>query len=205
MVTTPILVFPYWSKEFHVHVDDSSMALGAILTQPGEGDIDHPIEFASRKLSDLEQNYNTTEREGLAMVYALQNFKHYLLGQHFKMFTDHSALRYLVNKPILGGRICRWLLLFQEFDFEVALKPGRLNEGPYHLSMISNGEEPSNLEDNFPDGQLFSVEIADEYFADIIEFSRVQDFPQRNTTLHRRRIWWLALQITNLLQDTCIN
>jgi hypothetical protein len=169
MVTTPILVFPDWSKEFHVHVDASSIALGAVLTQPGEGDIDHPIAFASRKLSESEHNYNTTKREGLAMVYALQKFRHYLLGQHFKMFTDHSTLRYLVNKPVLGGRICRWLLLFQEFDFEVVVKPGRLNAGPDHLSRITNGEEPSSLEDNFPDAQLFSV-IVDEYFSNIIEF-----------------------------------
>jgi hypothetical protein len=52
MVTTPILVFPYCSKELHVHVDASSIALGVVLTQPGEGDIYHAIEFASRKLSD---------------------------------------------------------------------------------------------------------------------------------------------------------
>jgi hypothetical protein len=170
MVTASILVFPDWEKEFHVHVDASAIALGEVLTQPGEGDIDHPIAFSSRKLSDSEQNYNTTEREGLAMVYALQKYRHYLLGKHFKMFTDHSSLRYLVNKPVLGGRICRWLLLFQEFDFEVVVKPGRLNAGPDHLSRITNGEEPSNLEDNFPDAQLFSVQIVDEYFADIIEF-----------------------------------
>jgi hypothetical protein len=55
MVTTPILAFPDWSKEFHVHVDASSIALGAVLTQPGEGDIDHPISFASRKLSYSEK------------------------------------------------------------------------------------------------------------------------------------------------------
>jgi hypothetical protein len=72
-----------------------------------------------------------------------------LLGQHFKMFTDHSTLRYLVNKPMLGGRICRWILLFQEIGYEVVVKPGRLNAGPDHLSKITNGEEPSNLEDNF--------------------------------------------------------
>jgi hypothetical protein len=47
------------------------------------------------------------------MVYALQKFKHYLLGKHFKMFTDCSTLKYLVNKPVLGGRIYRWFLLFQ--------------------------------------------------------------------------------------------
>jgi hypothetical protein len=103
MVTTPILVFPYWEKTFHVHVDASTITLGEILAQPGAGDLDHPIAFASRKLSESEKNYNTTEREGLAMVYALQKFRHYLLGKHFKMFTDHSSLKYLVNKPVLGG------------------------------------------------------------------------------------------------------
>ena len=74
MVTAPILVFPDWNKEFHVHVDASSIALGIVWVQLGEGNIDHPIAFASRKLSTAEKNYTTTEGEGLAMVYALQKF-----------------------------------------------------------------------------------------------------------------------------------
>jgi hypothetical protein len=130
LVTVPILVFPDWKKEFHIHVDASSIVLGAVLAQPGEGELDHLISFASRKLSTAEKNYMTTEREGLEMVYALQKFRHYLLGSHFKMYTNHSALIYLVNKPVLGGRICRWLLLFQEYDFEVIVKPRKLNAGP---------------------------------------------------------------------------
>ena len=113
MATVPILIFPDWKKEFHVHVNASLIALGIVLTQPGEGIIDHPIAFASRKLSATENNYTTTEREGISMLYALQKFIHYLLGGHFKMLTDHSVLKYLVNKPVLGGNICRWLLLFQ--------------------------------------------------------------------------------------------
>jgi hypothetical protein len=76
-----------------VHVDTSSIALGVVLAQPGAGNIDHPLSFASRKLSIVEINYTTTKREGLAMVYALQKFHHYLLGGHFKMFTDHSTLK----------------------------------------------------------------------------------------------------------------
>jgi hypothetical protein len=82
------------------------------------------------------------------MVYALQKFRQYLLGKHFKIFTDHSSLKYLVNNPVLGGRIYRWLLLFQEFEFEVIFKPGKLNAGPDHLLRINNGEEPTNLEEN---------------------------------------------------------
>ena len=123
MIVAPILFFPYWTKEFRVHVNALLVALGIILGQPGEGAIDHLIAFASQNLSTIERNYTTMEREGLVMVYALQKFCHYLLGGHSKMFMDHSALNYLVNKPMLGGNICRWLLLFQEFNFEIIVKP----------------------------------------------------------------------------------
>lgn len=71
MVNAPILVIPYWKKGFHVHVDASCIALGVVLTQPGEGDIDHPIAFARRKLSKAENNYSTIKHEGLVMVCAL--------------------------------------------------------------------------------------------------------------------------------------
>ena len=85
------------------------------------------------------------------MVYDLQKLRHYLLGGHFKMFTDHSALEYLVNKHVLGGKICRWMLCFQEFEFEIVVKLGQLNVGPDHLSHIETKEEPTNIDDGFPD------------------------------------------------------
>lgn len=90
------------------------------------------------------------EHEGLAMAYVLQNFRHYQLGGHFKMYIDHSALEYLFNKHVLGGKICRWLLLFQEYHFEVIVELGRLNVGHDHLSRIEMGEEPTNLEEGLP-------------------------------------------------------
>jgi len=103
MVTTLILVFLDWKKEFHVHVDASSIAMGTMLIQVNEGELDHLIAFSSRKMSKAEKNYLMTEHKELDMVYTLQNFKHYLLGGHFKMYTDHSTLNNLVNKPMLGG------------------------------------------------------------------------------------------------------
>lgn len=136
MVTALILIFPDWKKEFCVHVDVSCIALGAILTHAGGEGLNHPIAFASRRLSKAEKNYSTTEHKGLAMVYGIQKFRHYLLGGHFKTYTDHFVLKYLVNKLVLGGRICKWLLLFQEYDFEVIVKPGQSNVGPDHLSRI---------------------------------------------------------------------
>ena len=171
-----------------MHVDASAIALGAILAQPWARDLDHPIAFASIKLSKSEHNYNTIEREGLAMVCALQKFRHYLLGKHFKMFTDHSTLKYLVNKPVLGARICRWLLLFQEFDFEVIVKPGKLNAGPDHWSRVTNGEEHTKLEDNFPDAQLFSVQIVVEFFADIIQYLNTGIVPQEYNIAQKKKL-----------------
>ena len=93
-------------------MDASGISLGSILTQPGDGAMDHPIYFVSQKLPQEERKYTTMEREGLVMIYALHKFRYYLLGSCFKLFTDHSTLKCLVNKPVLEGRICKWLLLF---------------------------------------------------------------------------------------------
>jgi hypothetical protein len=102
LVTAPILVLLYW-KEFHICVDASSITLSAVPTELGEGELDHMIVFSIRKFSIVEKNYMTTEREALEMVYTLHKSRHFLLVSHFKMYTNHSALRYLVNKLVLGG------------------------------------------------------------------------------------------------------
>jgi hypothetical protein len=128
-----------------------------VLAQLGLGYIDHLLALASRNISTSEINYTSTEREGLAMVYALQKFRHYLMGGHFKMSIDHSAFKCLVNKPMLGEIICRCLLLFQEYDFDIVVKPGRMNKGPDHLSRLKHGEEPTSLEDTLPDAHLLVV------------------------------------------------
>ena len=77
------------------------------------------------------------------------------MGSHFEMFTDHSDLKYMVNNPVLVGKTCHWILLFHEFDFEIIVKPGRLNVGPDHLSPIETGEDPTNIDDGFSNVQLF--------------------------------------------------
>ena len=94
--------------------------------------MDYPIVYNSIKLKKYERNYSTIEREALGMVFALQKYRHYLLANPFIFYTNHQALKYLVNKPLHHGRICRRLLLFQEFEFEVVVRPGKLNVGPDH-------------------------------------------------------------------------
>jgi hypothetical protein len=188
MVTVPILIFPDWSREFYVHVNASSIALGAVLAQPGEGETDHPLAFSSRKLSTAEINYTTTERKGLSMVYALQKLCHYLLGGHFKMYIDHSALKYLVNKPVLGGRICICILLFQEYDFEIIVKIGRMNKGPDHLSRLEHGEEPTSMEDTLPDAYLIAIGKMDDHFIDIVQFLSTGMAPSEYTIFQKKHL-----------------
>jgi len=158
------------------------------LARPGEGDIDYRLAFCSRKLYSVENNYTTTEREGLAMVYALHKYKHYILGAHFKMFTDHSTLKYLVNTPELGGRICRWLLLFQEYDFEIIVKLGKLNVGPDHLSRLESGEEGGSLDDALPNAQLFSVRMVDDYFSNVVQFFSTRFTPSDCITMLKKQL-----------------
>jgi hypothetical protein len=122
------------------------------------------------------------------MVYSLHKFKHYLVGQHFKMFTDHFALKYLVNKLVLGGRICRWLLLFQEYDFEIIVKPGKLNARLDHLSIFTNGEQSKNLEENFPNDNLFCFQIVDDYFSDIVGFFSIGMAPKEFTVTQKNQL-----------------
>jgi hypothetical protein len=111
------------------------------------------------------------------MIYALQKFKHYLLGSHFKLFTDHSALKYLVNKPVFEGRICRWLLLFQEFSFEVIVKPEKCNVGPNQLSRLESGESGRAIDDYLPDAYLFWVEAILECLEEITVLLSTRSFP----------------------------
>ena len=103
----------------------------------------------------MKQNYSATEREALGMVFALQKYRNCLLANPFIFYTDHQALKYLVNKPLHHGRIYRCLLLFQEFELEVIVTPGKLNVGPNHLSQIDTGEEPKGVKDDLPDAHLF--------------------------------------------------
>ena len=75
------------------------------------------------------------------MVFSLQKFRHYLLANPFTFYIDHQALKYLVNKPLHHGIICIWVLIFQEFQFYVVIRLGKVNVGPNHLSKVESGED----------------------------------------------------------------
>lgn len=92
-------------RVYRICLNSKKCVLGAILAQPGEKNMDFPISYASKQLNSAEQNYTTSQQEGLGMIYAVKKFRHYLLANKFVFFTDHQALLYLVNKPCSTGRI----------------------------------------------------------------------------------------------------
>ena len=115
-----------------------------------------------------------------------KKYRHYLLANPFIFYTDHEALKYLVNKPLHHGRIFRWLLLFQEFEFEVVVRPGKLNVGPNHLSRIDIGEEPTGVDDDLPDAHLFQIEVVLAELEEIAQFLEHGHAPEGMSTKKTR-------------------
>ena len=150
-IEAPILQALDWNKTFHVHINASNFAIGCVLAQPREHNMDFPVLYTSRQLNSAKKNYTTIEQEGLGMIYAVKQYRHYLLSNKFVFFTNHQALLYLVNKPCNTGRIVRWFLILLEFDFTVVVKKGITHQRADHLSRLINGEAPASVLDDLPD------------------------------------------------------
>ena len=157
-----------WNKVFHVHIDASNFAIGCILAQPDEHNMDFLVLYASRKFNSAEKDYTTMEQEGLGMIYAVKKYRNYLLSNKFVFFTNHQALLYLVNKPCNTSRIVRWFLILLEFDFTVIIKKGITHQRADHLSRLINREAPVGVPDDLLDAYLFNVEMVPKWRKDII-------------------------------------
>nr|GFA01869.1 reverse transcriptase domain-containing protein [Tanacetum cinerariifolium] len=124
---------PKLDLPFELICDTSDFAMGAVLRQRHEKHF-QPIHYASKTLTDAESNYTTTEKEMLAVVYAFERFRSYLIMNKCIVHADHSALKYLFTKKDAKARLLRWVLLLQEFDFDVIDTKGAENLAADHLS-----------------------------------------------------------------------
>ncbi|KAE9050220.1 hypothetical protein PR001_g2601 [Phytophthora rubi] len=126
LTTRPLLVYPNFELPFRLVTDASKTGLGACSMQD-QGRGWQPVAFASKVNSNAEANYSITELECLAVVWSVKLFRPYLYGRAFTIITDHSALKWLMTRPNLAGRLHRWSLTRQEYEFEILYRPGATN------------------------------------------------------------------------------
>ena len=183
LTSAPIIVPPDWSLPFELMCDASDYALGAVLGQRKDKR-PHVIYYASRTLNDAQLNYSTTEKELLAVVFALDKFRSYVLGTKVIIYTDHAALKYLFTKKEAKPRLIRWMLLLQEFDIEIRDKKGSENVVADHLSRMVHEEDAVPIIETFPDEQLMSVKVSEPWYADLVNFLVSKHTP---STLNRNQ------------------
>ena len=152
--------------------DASDYTMGAVLGQKADK-ISRAIYYASKTSNEAQENYSTTEKEMLAMVFACEKFRPYILGSHVIIHTDHAAIKYLMAKKEAKQRLIRWVLLLQEFDLEIKDKKGYDNVIDDHLSRVITTtviEEETEVAENFSDEQLFQLSFQSPWYADIVNF-----------------------------------
>ncbi|GKF02187.1 reverse transcriptase domain-containing protein [Tanacetum coccineum] len=177
LTEAPILVAPDWDLPFELMYDASDFAIGAVL---GQRKTKHfqPIHYESKTMTDAQVDYTTTEKELLAVVYAFKKFWPYLVLSKTIVYTDHSALKYLLAKQDAKPRLLWWILLLQEFDVIIRDKKGAENLAADHLSRLKNPHqgdlEKKEINKTFPLETLgmitFHGDSSTPWFADIANY-----------------------------------
>nr|GEV74029.1 reverse transcriptase domain-containing protein [Tanacetum cinerariifolium] len=153
LTEAPILVVPDWNLPFELMCDASDFAIGSVLGQRKTKHFQH-IHYASKTMTEVQIHYTTTKNEMIAVVYAFEKFWPYLVLSKSIVYTDHSALKYLLSKQDAKPRLLRWVLLLQEFDIIICDKKRTKNLAADHLSRLENPHkdvfENKDINENFP-------------------------------------------------------
>ena len=136
LTTSPVLVYPNFEHPFLLQTDASNDTVGAILSQAKDGH-EQVVAYASRTMSKAKKNYTITDKEGLALIFAIKHFRPYLHGSHFTVETDHAPLKALRTSRDLTGRLARWALVLQSYDCTIRYKPGRLHGNVDALTRVA--------------------------------------------------------------------
>ena len=145
---TPQVLATFKGEQLIIEADASPTGVGAVLLQV-EGGVERPVCFASKRLSEAERNYSQTDREGLALVFAVQKFKYYVLGRRFNLRTDHRPLLGLFGRgksipTHANARLVRWSILLSQFDYDLSFKSGKSNVVADALSRLPIEDGPNS-------------------------------------------------------------
>ncbi|KAK8560973.1 hypothetical protein V6N13_026408 [Hibiscus sabdariffa] len=177
LVSAPIVQPPNWDYPFELMCDASDTSVGVVLGQK-IGKEPHVIAYASRTLDAAQKNYSTTEKELFSIIFALDKFRSYLLGTKIIVFSDHAAIKYLMNKKEAKPRLTRWILLLQEFDLEIKDKKGCENLVADHLSRLPISTTNPPVREEFPEENLMMAQSKEPWFADMVNYLAIGKLPK---------------------------
>jgi len=162
LMTGPILSLPENDGTCILDTDACDTELGSVLSQVQSGE-EKVIAYASRTMSVAERKYQTTRKELLAVVYGHKQFRQYLLGRHIVIRTDHAALSWLCRTPEPMPQLARWLTLIEQYEYEVAHRPGKRHENADALSRRPDTLTLTDVEKNEDesDGELDEISPRD--------------------------------------------
>ena len=186
LVSAPVLAYPDFELPFHLYVDASQTGIGLTLGQIIDGK-DRVIAYAGRDLNQAERNYSATERECLALIDGIKRFQPYLYGRKFTIYTDHNALKWLMSIQDPTGRVARWALLIQQFDFDIVQRPGTSNGNADALSRRHYGTCQLNALDSpgLQSTRIYDFQRRDPDLWELIDYLESERLPPDNARAKR--------------------
>ena len=176
LINHPVLAYPDFSQQFILTTDASGVGLGSVLSQV-QGGQERVISYASRALTKAERNYSATERECLAIIWATEHHQYYLLGAPFVIYTDHNPLTYLRSIAQPQGRLARWILKLEQYEYQMKYRPGKqiphadaLSRHPAYIAAIQ-------LPTEWTHGELQRAQEEDPVLRKVIRYFRLRRLP----------------------------
>ena len=159
LASAPVLAFPMLNEDYVLYTDASDVGIGAVLCQKADDGDEKVISFASKAFSGAEKNWTTTEKEAYAVVWALQYFHPYVYGRKVTIYTDHKALKWLRDIKQPNGKLARWILKLEEYDYTIEHLPGIMMQ---HADALSRAPVNTILVSTLPWREIEELQGLDE-------------------------------------------